>query len=218
MNELDNPFTSAVTYTGNRLERPDLTVDDKDEEPIPDDVPPPGLQKTGKTAGEPQSPLIGSLDRGLLPEETAGAHIPLGGLSTPPQVTPPGKLKLQRVHQLFEWVSQGCRKYGHERMTAMIDAYWSMGYIADEASDQIREIMRIVPETRGDVQYIGPNEFVSELYVLNRILDPDDATLDREMIEVLMLTRRNPEKQDAGEPPSHERDASDTWIDLLDRI
>jgi hypothetical protein len=88
-----------------------------------------------------------------------------------------------------------------------------MGYITADAADQIREIMRMAPETRRDVADIGPNEFVSELYVLNRILDPEDATLDRDMIEVLMLARRR-----AGEPDAPSRDAGDTWIEFLDRI
>ncbi|WP_224732798.1 hypothetical protein [Methanoculleus thermophilus] len=101
-------------------------------------------------------------------------------------------------------------------MSIMIDAYRSMGYINEDISDQIREIMRMVPETRRDVQEIGPNEFVSELYVLNRILDPEDATLDRDMIEV-MLSHRRQEESGSG-TSSRERDVGDTWIDLLDRI
>jgi hypothetical protein len=95
----------------------------------------------------------------------------------------------------------------------MIDAYRSMGYITDDVAEQIREIMRMAPENRGEVADIGPNEFVSELYVLNRILDPDDATLDRDLIEVLMLARRRP-----GEQGTPSRDNGDAWIELLDRI
>lgn len=229
MNELDNPFTTAAAYTENRFEQlrdlqdpEDDTRDSESEEEVsgPDDTCSAAcLQQDAEE--RPLDPAISSLDMDRSPspaETTTGAHPLPEGPSTPPLAEPPGKLKLQRIHRLFEWVSQGCRKYGHEHMAVMIDAYRSMGYITDEASGQIREIMRIVPETRRDVQEIGPDEFVSELYVLNRILDPEDSTLDREMIEVLMLTRRNPGEQGTKKLAAHEREASDTWINLLDRI
>ncbi|NLA31444.1 MAG: hypothetical protein GX880_06435 [Methanomicrobiales archaeon] len=208
MNELDNPFTSAATYAGNRLDRQDLLAGEVDIDPIPDDTPTSSLP-----AAEALPALLAPGPGGnLFPTEIP--ETPTGNLPAKPA----GKLKLQKVHRLFEWVHQGCRKYGHEHMTIMIDAYQSMGYITDEASDQVRDIMRMAPETRKDVQEIGPNEFVSELYVLNRILDPDDATLDRDMIEVLMLSKRRPGEQGAGKPASRERDAGDAWIELLDRI
>ncbi|WP_292385276.1 hypothetical protein [Methanoculleus sp. UBA430] len=213
MNELDNPFTSTAPYTGGRFEPPALPRDTDDD--LLDGVP---LDLGGQKTTAPENP------GGLFPTDLAAACLPPESIpllppeSVPPQEKSPGKLKLQKVHRLFAWVHQGCSKYGHEHMTIMIDAYRSMGYITDEVADQIREIMRMAPATRGDVAEIGPNEFVSELYVLNRILDPEDATLDRDMIEVLMLARRRSAGLDAGKPSSQERDGGDTWIELLDRI
>ncbi|WP_332449530.1 hypothetical protein [Methanoculleus sp.] len=215
MNELDNPFTSATSLTGGRFEPPALPLDADDD--LLADISP-ELQK--KDWPENSGPPAG----GLFPTDLAAACLPqeniptLSPESVPSQEKSPGKLKLQKVHRLFGWVHQGCGKYGHEHMTIMIDAYRSMDYITDEVADQIREIMRMAPETRGDVQEIGPNEFVSELYVLNRILDPDDATMDRDMIEVLMLARRRSAGLDAGKPSSQERDGGDAWLELLDRI
>jgi len=214
MNELDNPFTSATPFTGGRFEPPALPRD-ADDDLLAEA--PPELQKKD---WENPAPLPG----GLFPTDLAAACLPLENTPALPQESvpspekSPGKLKLQKVHRLFAWVHQGCSKYGHEHMTIMIDAYRSMGYITDEVADQIREIMRMAPATRGDVADIGPNEFVSELYVLNRILDPEDATLDRDMIEVLMLARRRSAGLDAGKPSSQERDGGDAWLELLDRI
>jgi hypothetical protein len=217
MNELDNPFTSAAaSYAGNRFESPDLARDNKDEddeEPVLDSVPA-GMSGQQKNSSQQNF----GLDSGLFPADLATAQLPPGDMLPLLQAKPAGKLKLQKVHRLFEWVHQGCRKYGHEHMTIMIEAYQSMGYIDGEVSDQIHEIMRMAPETRGDIKDIGPNEFVSELYVLNRILDPDDATLDRDMIEVLMLAPRRPGDRSAEKTSAQERDAGDTWIELLDRI
>jgi archaellum component FlaD/FlaE len=212
MNELDNPFTSAAaSYSMNRFGLSDASSDAEDEDSLQDDT---TEDMAGKEvdSGE-QTP---GLDDDLFPADLVTTSLPGGSTALSLQQKPAGKLKLQKVHRLFAWVRQGCSKYGHEHMSIMIDAYRSMGYINEDISDQIREIMRMVPETRRDVQEIGPNEFVSELYVLNRILDPEDATLDRDMIEV-MLSHRRQEESGSG-TSSRERDVGDTWIDLLDRI
>jgi len=200
MNELDNPFTCAAPFGGSRLPPPTLPAGIEDDDLPGLDMLPPGLP----TKKDDLSFAAGLGDAGLFPPDIKPA---------PPDAKFPGKLKLQKVHRLFAWVHQGCSKYGHEHMTIMIDAYRSMGYITDEVADQIREIMRMAPETRKDIADIGPNEFVSELYVLNRILDPEDATMDRDLIEVLMLARRR-----QGKPDAPSRDADDAWIELLDRI
>ncbi|BBL67901.1 FlaD/FlaE family flagellar protein [Methanoculleus chikugoensis] len=215
MNELDNPFTSAAaSYTGNRLAQ---SYDAGDDEQPDDEMP--ELDAMPASLGDPATTAIEGLGGGeLFPTDLGAAGFPEARTAAFPQAKPTGKLKLQKVHRLFEWVHRGCSRYGHEHMAIMIDAYRSMGYITEEVSDQIGEIMRMAPETRRDVQEIGPNEFVSELYILNRILDPDDATLDRDMIEVLMLSRRDAEEPDGGKTPSKERNAGDTWIELLDRI
>ncbi|MDV2482344.1 hypothetical protein F8E02_10095 [Methanoculleus sp. Wushi-C6] len=206
MNELDNPFTSAAaSYGRSRADLPEIASDDGD---AGDELP--ALDALSAGLDGEANPGAQGIGNGFFP---ADLGIPAGGMPALPEGKPAGKLKLQKVHRLFAWVHQGCGKYGHEHMTIMIDAYRSMGYITEDVADQIREIMRMAPETRGDVAEIGPNEFVSELYVLNRILDPEDATMDRDMIEVLMLARNR-----SGEQGSPSRDAGDTWIELLDRI
>lgn len=213
MNELDNPFTSAAaSYAGSRFELPNGTPDnDAADDEIAE------LDALAADLDDQADAAIEGLGGELFPTDLEAAGFPGAHAGALPQAKPVGKLKLQKVHRLFEWVHRGCSKYGHEHMAIMIDAYRSMGYITEEVSDQIGEITRMVPETRKDVQDIGPNEFVSELYVLNRILDPDDSTLDRDMIEVLMLSRRDGE-QDNEKTSSQERNAGDAWIELLDRI
>ena len=211
MNELDNPFTNAAAYVG-RFDRQDLLPAVEDDDGFT-----PGDALSTEIHEEPEDVSIPNLDESLFPAEIHDL-LPEGMPPALPQAKPAGKLKLQKIHQLFEWVHLGCRKYGHEHMAIMVDAYLTMGYITDDASSQIRDIMRMAPETRNDTLDIGPNEFVSELYILNRILDPDDETLDREMIEVFMSTNRRTERPHTGKPPSRERDAGDTWIELLDRI
>ena len=236
MNELDNPFTSAsFSYTGSRIGRPyDTMGDEQSDNELPeldtmpklDSVPKldtmpkldsvPKLDTIPANLGDPATIGIEGFSGDLFP--AGEARPPETRTSPPSQAKPAGKLKLQKVHRLFEWVHKGCSKYGHEHMVIMVDAYRSMGYITEDVSDQIGEIMRIAPETRRDVLEIGPNEFVSELYILNRILDPDDATLDRDMIEVLMLSHRSGIGQGGEKITPQERKTGDTWIELLDRI
>ena len=73
-----------------------------------------------------------------------------------------------------------------------------MGYISKTTAEEIQYISRLMPENLGDVNEIGPDEFVYELYTLNRLLSPNDTSLDRDMIEVFMEQRR--EKPSSGTP------------------
>ncbi|MDN7023380.1 hypothetical protein FGU65_00440 [Methanoculleus sp. FWC-SCC1] len=218
MNELDNPFSNAGLsgFPAAPLPRGggDLEMDDAWKEEAP-------------AAGrhEADEPL-------LLAEESVTAGMPFSepfrlpvagdGINPAPEAQkaeekPQEKLKLQKVHQLFEWAHKSCRKFGHERFEMMIDAYRTMGYVADDSCDQIKEITRMIPPSRGDLEEIGPNEFVSELYVLNRILDPTDSSLDREMIEVLML-QRQVSGEAKGKITSKDKHTGDEWLEMLDRI
>jgi hypothetical protein len=74
-----------------------------------------------------------------------------------------------------------------------------------------------MPATLGEFHNIGPDAFVSELYVLNRILDPRDMSLDRDMIEVLMGSRKG-EGATAPAKPQKVAEDVDEWIRTLDQI
>jgi hypothetical protein len=116
------------------------------------------------------------------------------------------KLRLQKVYKLFKWTHQSVKKFGHDRLEIILESYRVMGYIPKEAADEIREISRLMPANLGEEHEVGPDEFVAELYALNRILAPNDTSLDRDMIEVMMEQRQ----QDI---PIGERKADDR-IDL----
>lgn len=127
------------------------------------------------------------------------------------------KLRLQKVHRLFDWTSRTVKKYGHDRLEIMLDSYRVMGYISPEACAQVKEIARLMPESIGESHEIGSDEFVTELYGLNRILDPADSSLDSDMIEVLMEQKKRP--GESGEDPSgREKRTGEHWADMLDRI
>lgn len=131
---------------------------------------------------------------------------------------PPEKLRLQKLHRLFEWTNKMVIKYGHDRLEIMIESYRTMGYISDDAYQQVNDIARLMPETLGEAHEISSDEFVSELYVLNRILSPNDSSLDRDMIEVLMDMRAAKQSTDEAPEKINEDLSKDEWIDMLDRI
>jgi hypothetical protein len=105
------------------------------------------------------------------------------------------KVRLQKVFRLFEWTSRNVKRFGHDRTDLMLDAYHAMGYISDKSCKLVKDMTRLMPSSLGEVHDIRADEFVSELYELNHILNPSDSTLDRDMIEVLMEKREGKETQ-----------------------
>jgi hypothetical protein len=144
-----------------------------------------------------------------------------------------GKLQLQKVYKLFKWTRQAVKKVGHDRLEIILDSYRAMGFITKESCNEIREISRLMPASLGEEHEVGPDEFVAELYALNRILAPDDTSMDRDMIEVLMEQRQDihvvrekcsEESPDltkismGGKKSSLQKEKDDEWMHLPDRI
>jgi len=143
------------------------------------------------------------------------------------------KLRLQKVYKLFKWTQQSVKKIGHDRLEIILESYRAMGYITKESCDEIREISRLMPANLGEEHEVGPDEFVAELYALNRILSPNDTSLDRDMIEVMMEQRQNlpasiersgEEKIDLPrvslleKKSSMHKEKDEEWMNLPDRI
>ncbi len=127
-----------------------------------------------------------------------------------------GKLCLHKVYQLFNWTKAAITKYGHDRLDIMLDSYQSIGYIRKEAADEVKEIARIMPASLGEEHEVGADEFVSELYVLNQILDPEDTSLDRDMITVMM--ERDTKKGYSKRPKLPKEEPGEEWAHLIDKI
>ncbi len=223
MNELDNPFSNTALRGFPAAALP--AHEPSREDSLEEDDAWKGAENVKGDAGEPL--LFGEEFETANADPRAGMpfpdllRLPAGEQGVPAAEAQKSqeKLKLQKVHQLFEWAHKSCKKFGHERFEMMIDAYQTMGYVAEGSADQIKEIIRMIPLSRGDLEEIGPNEFVSELYVLNRILDPGDASLDRDMIEVLMLQRAaSGETKGNGKITSKDKHTGDEWLEMLDRI
>lgn len=100
-----------------------------------------------------------------------------------------GKVRLQMVFRLFAWTTKNVRLFGHDRVDLMLESYRAMGYISPESCSLVKDIARLMPSTLGEQHDINAEEYVTELYELNHILNPGDMSLDRDMIEVLIKKR-----------------------------
>ena len=101
------------------------------------------------------------------------------------------KVKIQKVYSLFEWTSANVKRYGHDRVDLMLESYKEMGHISDDHCKQVKDIARLMAPSIGEVHEIRADEFVLSLYELNRILQPDDPALDRDMIDVLIDRKKD---------------------------
>ena len=176
-----------------------------------------------ETAGKKAEPEVkpvavpspGSEEKPLPDEEMISllkTQLTGNGHKSSPNALATEKLRLQKVYKLFKWTNAAIRKFGHDRLDIILESYRIMGYISRESCDEIKEISRLMPANLGDEHEVGPDEFVSELYALNRILSPSDSSLDRDMIEVMMEQRQQilPAKERSGAPelPAKEREPS----------
>jgi hypothetical protein len=209
LNDKDNPFLRSGAALPNKVD-PEVenapAEEEKEEDVLPEEVNIPDPEKENLPASEK-----------TVQEELANMLRGKGKLS-PISQRIGEKLRLRKVHRLFGWTSKIINRYGHDRLEILIQAYVSMGYLTDEMAGQIREIGRLLPASLGELHVIGPDEFVSELYILNRILDPKDNTLDEDMIEVLMTHRiQSPAAAVSKKAVKTEGDQVFEWIDSMDR-
>ena len=72
----------------------------------------------------------------------------------------------------------------------MLESYKEMGHISDDHCKQVKDIARLMAPSIGEVHEMKADEFVLALYELNRILQPEDPGLDRDMLDVLIEKRK----------------------------
>jgi hypothetical protein len=121
------------------------------------------------------------------------------GWPVPRAQVPDEKIPLPQAYHLFSWTRHGVKKFGHDRLETLVESYCIMGYIGKKTADEIRQISHLMPVSTGEAHEINPDEFVFEIYTLNRILFPDDTSLDRDMIDV-MLEERQQKRRTAAVP------------------
>jgi archaellum component FlaD/FlaE len=228
MNELENPFVFGSQIPGEPAQnaRKESVEEKKESDPVKEpepEVPAPQVQPPQPPVPrvDPPAPMLSMA--AISDQLAADEHLlrtikqQMEGEKQPVSAASNEKLRLQKIHRLFDWAGRMVKKYGHDRLEIMIESYTAMGYISKDACAQIKEITRLMPESLGESHEISSNAYVSELYVLNRILDPGDSSLDRDMIEVLMDKRQVPGPGKKGADGDQQEPGED-WIDMLERI
>ena len=260
MNEMENPFTINAATSAKTGGTPGTTTEKNSEaddarqsameareaaldaretqldatrEKLDDD------EKRKAAPVKPEQPLSPPLsdEKKMLDDQMLAALRSQMALPQKPSLPPSAdneKLRLQKVYKLFKWTHQSVKKFGHDRLEIMLESYRVMGYISKESCDEIREISRLMPVNLGEEHEVGPDEFVSELYALNRIITPNDTSLDRDMIEVMMeqrqqlpgITLRSSDERidlsgislNEKKSSSKNNDKDEEWMNLPDRI
>jgi hypothetical protein len=249
MNELENPFTLVATGTAGgqagtfaaamdgveaqkfareaSLEAAKVTRETDNKKEIM-----PGKTVPGSSFIEDSKKMLDEQMLAVL-RSPAGTLQKTGFVTHTPVAAANEKLHLQKVYKLFKWTQQSVKKIGHDRLEIILESYRAMGYITKNSCDEIREISRLMPANLGEEHEVGPDEFVSELYALNRILSPNDTSLDRDMIEVMMEQRQNipasmsrngeeiidlPRVSLREKKSSMTKEKDDEWMNLPDRI
>lgn len=258
MNEMENPFTITMTAPSSggtpgeisekkteadeakqsALEAREAALDARETQldATKEKLDAEEKKKAVSIKSEPDSPVSEEkklLDDQMLAVLRSQMAMPQKPSSPAIQAAASEKLRLQKVYKLFKWTHQAVKKFGHDRLEIMLESYRVMGYISKESCDEIREISRLMPANLGDEHEVGPDEFVSELYALNRIITPNDTSLDRDMIEVMMeqrqqipiITQRLPEERidltsltEKKTSSSKNNDKDEEWMNLPDRI
>lgn len=181
-------------------------------------------------------PHVG-VDRRIIDDQlVAQFKAQASGVRTGSQGPAPGlgeKFRLQKVYKLFEWTKQAVRKYGHDRLDIILQSYKTMGYISKDSLDEIKEVAKLMPANLGEEHEVSPDEYISELYMLNRIIAPDDISLDRDMIELMMEQRTQkgasatpsavpqvefPTLPAKEKKPGKSQEMEEDWMNLPDRI
>jgi archaellum component FlaD/FlaE len=255
MNELENPFTLVATGTAgamaaaieaeeaqkSALEAREAALEARESrlEAAKVKMETDNKKEIWPSKTEPVSPSFEDSKR-MLDEQMhavlrsqAGAPQKTVFVTQTPAAPANEKLRLQKVYKLFKWTNQAVKKVGHDRLEIILESYRAMGYISKESCDEIREISRLMPANLGEEHEVGPDEFVAELYALNRILSPNDTSLDRDMIEVMMeqrqsmpasMARSGEESMDLprislpGNKSSMHKEKDEEWMNLPDRI
>jgi len=264
MNELENPFTLAAAAGGgttvpdsgiesdisdaksSALEAREAALDARESQldatkakNDADAKKEADVKKDTSSAKEENPPAQINEEKKMLEDQMLAAlkaQITMGHKAAPSAapVQMNEKLRLQKVYKLFKWTHQAVKKFGHDRLEIMLESYRVMGYLPKESTDEIREISRLMPANLGEEHEVGPDEFVAELYALNRILAPNDTSLDRDMIEVMMEQRqqnipaleRNPDEMidltkmalNEKKTSSKNKEKDEEWMNLPDRI
>ncbi|MDK2973907.1 MAG: hypothetical protein PWP08_278 [Methanofollis sp.] len=216
MNEMENPFTFGVQGNIPPMEGPGVSPEEEEtDEPLAQA--PAAANEVPSQSPTVAAPVVlptvsGDFLASLQAQIADDTKIP----KPPTKSGKLEKLRLQKVHRLFEWTGKAVKKYGFDRLEMMLDSYASMGYLDRDEVAQVKEIARLMPASLGEADEIRGEDFVSELYILNRILDPNDTSLDRDMIAVLMDNKQVKAAPSKGDPK--DSDPRKDWIESLDRI
>lgn len=92
------------------------------------------------------------------------------------------KLDFLVLFNLMEWVHSVVSRQSYEAFKLMLEVFESTGYIKSDTKDLIIKLADLVKSN-------GSKEVLIELYKLNKVLNPDDRSLDSDLLALLLEKR-----------------------------
>ncbi|MEM2272065.1 MAG: hypothetical protein QXU17_00530 [Archaeoglobaceae archaeon] len=92
------------------------------------------------------------------------------------------RMDFMTLFNLMEWVHSLVSRQSYEAFKLMLEVFESTGYIKSDTKDLIIKLADLVKSN-------GSKEVLIELYRLNKVLNPDDRSLDSDLLALLLEKR-----------------------------
>jgi len=92
------------------------------------------------------------------------------------------RMEFMTLFNLMEWVQGMVSKHSYESFKLMLEVFEMTGHLSSKAKELIMKLAELV-------KLNGAKEVLIELYMLNKVFNPNDRSLDSDMLSVLLGKR-----------------------------
>jgi len=96
----------------------------------------------------------------------------------------PKRMSVLTFYSMMEWVRRMLEKYDMNTIKELLDLFETAGYISEELKDFTSKMVDIVSVV-GD----GLDELLIDLYKLHKTVNPNDRSMDSELLKILLEKR-----------------------------
>jgi hypothetical protein len=93
-----------------------------------------------------------------------------------------GKMDFTTLYNLMEWVHAMVSKHSYESFKLMLEVFEMTGYLSDSTKELIMKLADLVKVN-------GTKDVLVELYLLHKVFNPNDRTMDSDLLSLLLKKR-----------------------------
>lgn len=93
-----------------------------------------------------------------------------------------GRMDFMTLFNLMEWVHSMVSKHSYDAFKLMLEVFEMTGYINSNTKDLIMKLADLV-------KINGTKEVLIELYLLNKVFNPNDRSMDSDLLSLLLKKR-----------------------------